>query len=331
MSNYKWTNSGFSAPSYLYLPGASVVRALPMIIGVTTGNSSQAADYLVTVVTSDYNTWLQPGVPVSSQISANADRYYVFAITDITKDVLVSVGITSGAVTLYFSDSENRHPSASNSDFASDPQFQQTGIFRVTPAMITNSTCRNNLAAGFACGLFINVHSSSPMTTSFIITVLQSGSPTEYTRLIEDITMVGSVNTSQWAYYEAAVNEPTWEDLFVTLVPYTGDADLYVNIGINRPFPNASAHDYMSVHFTGPDTVHIKATDALYCSSCTLFIGVYGFQSSIYSIAFRSRWVGGAAAVEAVCGRDGACVCACVCGSCVCVCRCVLDHVWFVA
>jgi hypothetical protein len=105
------------------------------------------------------------------------------------------------------------------------------------------------------------------------------------------VTVTGSVSAGNTTYYIATVNEPLLDDLYVTVVTYLGDADLYVNIGSNRSFPNTSVSDFRAIHAQGPDTVIIPASNSKYCSSCTLYIAVVGFVSSQFSITFSSAYV----------------------------------------
>ncbi len=104
------------------------------------------------------------------------------------------------------------------------------------------------------------------------------------------VTTTGTVNAGNTVYYVATVNETLLQDdLYVTVLSFSGDADLYVNIGVNRSFPNVSSHDYSAIHAQGPDTVKIPAlNNPLYCVSCILYIAVVGFQDSSFSITFSS-------------------------------------------
>jgi hypothetical protein len=231
---------------------------------------------------------------VAVQVSGGGSRFYIFNILDSTKDTLVSVGLTQGSVQLYFADikslSSATQPSPQNGyDFAADASFQSTGQFRVTAAMLSFN-CQARIAGGAACPLYIGVYNQATTISSFVLTVVQS-SATEYTQLTEGISVVNTVNASESRYYLATVNEPTNDDLYVTLLSFNGDADLYVNIGQNPPFPTPTSYNYSALHVTGPDVVHISSADALYCASCTLAITVVGFRSALYSLTYTSAYV----------------------------------------
>ncbi len=229
----------------------------------------------------------------------NGNRYYVFSILNATKDVVISVSTTAGAVSLYFADNATAtsatQPSPSHGyDFISDAAFAQTGTFTITPSMLSPSCLAQIAANRFSgCSLYIGVHGRAPNggLSSYALVAVALSSPTSFTRLTEYVPVTGNINSSQSLYFKATVNEPALDDLYVTLVPFSGDADLYVNIGVNPAFPNASSYDFASLHFVGADTVVIPSGSAKYCSACTLAITVVGFSSSYFSLTFSSACV----------------------------------------
>jgi hypothetical protein len=90
-----------------------------------------------------------------------------------------------------------------------------------------------------------------------------------------------------FTYYQAQVGSDS-TDLFVQVTPFSGDPDLYVNLG-KTTFPNLTSYDRKSSHFGAvTDSVLFKAGQPPYCNNCLLNIGVWGYVNSFYAITFAN-------------------------------------------
>jgi Flp pilus assembly secretin CpaC len=95
---------------------------------------------------------------------------------------------------------------------------------------------------------------------------------------------------TSFAYYQVEVgNDNT--DMLVMVTPYTGDPDLFVNLG-KAQFPNTTSFDKSSNHFGAiTDTVVFKAGQPPYCNNCLMNIAVWGFTNTYFSIQFSFVYV----------------------------------------
>ncbi len=59
--NQQFSARGLSGTSYLFIPAMQLAYGMPLIVGVTTRNGNSAADYFLTVTSSDYTTYLSSG------------------------------------------------------------------------------------------------------------------------------------------------------------------------------------------------------------------------------------------------------------------------------
>lgn len=99
---------------------------------------------------------------------------------------------------------------------------------------------------------------------------------------------MGSVVQGQYTYYRAWLRTFS-DDVYVTLTSLTGDADLYASE--TDISPTVAKHQWASAGVSGEDVLVIQGSTLQSCTAntlrgvqCELFIGVYGFRNSTYSI-----------------------------------------------
>jgi hypothetical protein len=90
-----------------------------------------------------------------------------------------------------------------------------------------------------------------------------------------------------YTYYQAEIGADN-TDLYVIVTPYSGDPDLFVNLG-KSTFPNTTSFDKFSNHYGGlTDHVVFHANQSPYCHNCQMNIAVWGFTDCFYSIMFAN-------------------------------------------
>jgi hypothetical protein len=123
------------------------------------------------------------------------------------------------------------------------------------------------------------------INSSFSLTATASNGFASRSYLIDGQPQQGMVALGGYTYYEfdVSITESIFSSIVISLTSIDEhDADLYVSFSGE---PGVNSYDYKSNLANGiVDQITISSSMAHYCTSCKLYIAVYGFTADTYSI-----------------------------------------------
>lgn len=215
--------------------------------------------YSIAASVSSGNITLFNGIPQRTLVAQNQYRYFVIYVTDSQKDITITMTPQYGDPDMYLTVDGTR-PSRHNYQASSMHSYGSDSITLLHDGEVFCTYCFIEIAVyGYRTSVFDIVS-----TTSNSLTNLRDGVPVR-----------GQVSAYASKYYRFFVEE-SGGTLTITLTPFSGDPDLYVDMGNPHPSPedNTWYSDYM-----GGDVVTIR--DA---ASGVYYIGVTGFTNATFSI-----------------------------------------------
>jgi len=239
----------------------------------------------------------QDGVVFTSD-SKHGEHYNFYSVLlDSKSDVRVTALATIGSTWLYGSSSK-QYPKLGNTDFRGSEAGGVPGLAEMfIPYAALPAACTGSVDAGSTCTLYFSAtHSSfqsAPNTTYSIKAEVTGSSPTSPSTLAIGAESLSFVGRQQYNYYIAEVDVEDGTPIYISLVSYSGDADLFVNIGGPDVtfYPSGSnTAMYLSLDIDDNDVVSIHPGDAHYCTKCKLYISVSGFSAagSFYGITWST-------------------------------------------
>ncbi|CAG9311834.1 unnamed protein product [Blepharisma stoltei] len=110
-------------------------------------------------------------------------------------------------------------------------------------------------------------------------------------RLITDMFYAGQVGLHKFKYYSYLI-EHDHEDITITATALSGDPDIYMSLNPNYTQPSTTKYDFFKSDY-GSDSIRLYWEHDIkqHCSSqpCTLYIGIYGYLSSTYTLKVHSN------------------------------------------
>eukprot|EP01138_Halocafeteria_seosinensis_P006841 gb/GECG01006995.1/.p1 GENE.gb/GECG01006995.1/~~gb/GECG01006995.1/.p1 ORF type:complete len:1988 (+),score=202.50 gb/GECG01006995.1/:1-5964(+) len=111
-------------------------------------------------------------------------------------------------------------------------------------------------------------------------------------RLQDGVTIRDQVGSEEYNYYSIEVPESD-DELFLSVTPFYGDPDLYVSVHSDNTHPTKEKNDFRQ-QSGSQDNLYLTRKDLNQCqqsasggssgSSCMVYISIYGFRSSRYSL-----------------------------------------------
>ena len=220
------------------------------------------------------------GVPVNGFVETTQYKYFSTTVTDPDSDVSISVTpLSGGDPDVYVDFAPVRFPNRTVHTFVSMGYGADTLMLQ---ANSLSSRCDGIISADSPCTLFIAIYGYNHTRFS-ILTSLSYGwsSPT---LLVDGQPQTGLVKHGEYVYYYKDVSIKDGEIISFTLTPLDdGDADLYLTTSRAKE-PGQSSYDLRSTGWSGADTIVIRPGDEHYCTQCTLYLAVYGFKETRFSL-----------------------------------------------
>jgi len=234
------------------------------------------AQYQIVASTAIIATTLSEGVATYGQLSAGATRYYVFENSLHQAAVSFVATLITGNVQVYVSTIE-QHPSANNHQWIlTDPNLDGIYVAYADIGYVPTDNQQNG-------EYYIAVTASSDASFNVIASVydLSSTGNNDHLIVLTDGQPQSDVLIQENSVrYYSFVAQPSATNVVITVTPFYGDPDLYVNIGTVNPTKQKS--DYSSTSIGG-DSLNIPNQ----CQNdlgCEYRIAVVASSRTFYSI-----------------------------------------------
>ena len=270
-----------SDPGFLKQAGDYTIR----VKAVTTSNYTLTASSAVAV------TELQSGIPQTEDVPGDEYKYFQIRVPNDRVDLVIDVTPLTGDPDIYvgcFVRPTNKidgFPSVRNYNFSSTAWGEDT--IRIEAS--NPEACHYGKPDGAT--FFIAVYGFSDSSYS-VMAFVDDGMPSS---LVDGFPQLGMVIHRQFMYYTYFVPDSA-PNVTISVTPYYGDPDLYVSMGSSGSFdadkPTLDKYAYRAQNVDGRESVTLfpggnhchDPNDNCYCSNCYVYIGVYGYDSSSYSI-----------------------------------------------
>jgi hypothetical protein len=209
---------------------------------------------------------LYDGQAQSGSLHHTHFRYYTFTLTGSHSELTFALTKVYGDPDLY----------VKSFPVGEDPVFPTTTDYDFSSTSSQNDVVAiQHPASGRVYMVGVYAYSTCAYsltgTSSSGIVELQAGAPQQ-----------GSLQAHQFDYYRIFVY--SWrKDLTISVTPFSGDPDLYISVGSTTHQPNRTTYDWAATSYRG-DSITIPHTDARMCFWCNLYIGVYSFTASAYTL-----------------------------------------------
>jgi hypothetical protein len=248
ITNYRWSSRLNATDSIRILSPRPVFYNVAVYANTPT-------QYTIIASTSSTITQLQDGVLVHGSGLSGETVYYRLWVNDPSADVTLTVTSFSGDPDLYVSTTVSQ-PNSTEYDWKAT-SYQSDSI---TVPHTDEKFCSN-------CWFFIGVYCFSSTTFTIQASFAQS------VALQDGVPQSGVVDKEAFRYYRFRVLNGH-SDLTISVVPTSGNPDLYVQLGSLPEIDNYTWY----VHQSGGENIVISRTDPNFCAlpECTYFIGVHG-------------------------------------------------------
>lgn len=290
LSNNTWFSNGLSSEVITIDPtndprAAACGMPARYFIGVTGFLRPAAYQLLVT----SSCTLLQDGLPQQGQVGPYGMACFLYRATSSPGDITFQFTTLQGSVQLYVNNvlDENGNiiiPSANCttgtcvvSNYLWTSLSSQDRSSAVVPASNT-SACTN-------CYYAVGVLSNANATAGFSLRATAGGN---VVTLSDGVPVSNIVPRGSFQYYRVVVTQPD-VDIEIIATPNYGDPDLYVSWTPSNTRPNRTSYDAASTSQYN-DTLYVQSVNFASClqqqsgSGCDLYIGVYGFSNSSYTL-----------------------------------------------
>ena len=257
------------APYTVAVYGTGNSRTIPSMFTLT-GSITTASNGSVTT--------LQDGVPHQDTVAKDAYQYYRVIIPKKETDVMITVTPEYGDPDIYVSlSSDNPRPTRGHSDKTSSSFFNDTVYVQWSEIGQCNP--------GVDCAVFIGVNGFSEASYSIVATLVSDiFNPT---LLRDGVAQRGSVVQKGYAYFRALIDVSDGDSYAVSVVPVSGDPDLYVSLNASMQ-PSTTQYDFRSQHFGVTDEVVVSPESPKYKTRGVMLIAVYGSTTSEFTITYST-------------------------------------------
>jgi len=230
--------------------------------------------YSLTVSTSETSIELRQGVSIVETLQSGKYRYFYFHNTQLNGEAIFAVTALSGDPDVFGSRTDE-HPNEHSMDESSTRWGGDVLYVK-------------NLDVG---NYYLSVKAAGSQTSTFSITAYQVTTPaneTNFVRLLDGLSQTGAVQQGKWVYYQFRLT-PDMIHVQVELTRIAGDPDLYVNVG--GQLPTMGTADCISRSTLAKDECEMQISDvnSMDDDDKVVTIGVYGYQTSIFSLTANSN------------------------------------------
>jgi hypothetical protein len=260
-----------------------------VLVVATYFTSDDSASYSIMYNIGNGTISLQEAVPYMDEVGHNEYKYYLFPIYLNHEDVTITVTAMTGDPDLYVSvNPENPKPTQLSFDFSASAFGSET--LSMTWEQKLAEACPSlpdeyQFGDLTYCMLYIGVYGSNSPSTYSILVNSRRQLPTH---LLLGTPQTGQLNRTLYDYYYAYTN--TDEILEISLMPNSGDSDLFINILDKRQAgpnitswkrPNRENAMYWSMSTVVAEHLTIEKEslkEACPTGDCIALVGVYCFS-----------------------------------------------------
>ena len=239
---------------------------------------------------------LGDGVPFHGRSSKDQYQYYHFMNVHPLTDLVVSVTPVNGDPDVYISEAPNTHPSRTNFTWVSASLGAD-----VMTIQSESLSCRPVESSSAPCDVYIGVYGWQ--NTTYIITVSSDSGFASPATLIDGQPQNDAVDHGKYKYYQFTVTGRVsgsalsiTDAITFTLTPTEGDVDLYVYFsrhstdGHPNDEPGKENYDYKSSQWASlTEEITISSDMDMFCINCVVYVAVFGYSQSRYSITATSK------------------------------------------
>ena len=232
---------------------------------------------------------LDDAIPVRGRVDPNSYEFYSIKVSDPNSDVQVIVTPFDGGDPDLYISANSSHPTKEDYDWAG----RGFGADVVTiQAAELNKHCKPQEMDNGFCSYYISVFGWT--NTSYSLMATLSDGWQNPSTLISTSPQNGQVDDGVYQYYIYRTPEHLDVPIHITLSPLDeADVDLYVTVytkeqqqaGDSPREPGKDQYDYKSSGWAGIDEIWIIPNDDdNFCSTCDVFIAVYGYHGGDFTI-----------------------------------------------
>lgn len=234
--------------------------------------------FTLRVVLDDTVTTLVEGVTLQDSLVASSYRYYRFYDANPNEPVQFDVNPSIGDADIMIScklratGDDSGYPSKWIGHYNVSSARSLEDAVSISPD--SPNSCSYRVASGGAGVFYLAVYGYS--ATTYTITAMHAGG---IHRLYPGISATNTVFKELQHFYRLYSSFES-QDLTIRLLPQYGDCDLYVKID---KIPTLNDYDFHSNN-VGRAVDSISITESDICTNCWLYIMVYGYATSKYTL-----------------------------------------------
>jgi hypothetical protein len=227
---------------------------------------------------------LSSGVSQRGHVDARFSQYYMYTMTDMTYDVVISATTFYGDPDLYVSTWPNAFPSGSNYTWMTAYWGDDTITIQASSLA---GHCGASIAHNGNCELYIGV--TAYTNTSYSVLAYMDEGFSRPTALIDGQAQSGTVQKGDYVYFSFPISLATnalATGLTFTMTPTSeGDADMFLVLRPDGGEPGRDNADYSTSKGPGQvDEIRVTPNMPYYCLHCVAQIAVFGFSTGSFSI-----------------------------------------------
>lgn len=278
-----WSSSSYTTLTYDHdkiqtaCQGRASCYLLVGVFGMYSSIYGSSSTFSITYQLKDSTMTLLNGVSVRSVANTGRYEYYKYTLTTLNVDLVISLTQLSGDSDLFVS--VGYKPSRYNNTWISTRYLDD--VIVIQSQDIDNSCHWSSIHQ--SCDFYIAAYGY--INGSYSLVVTADNGFASRTHLIDGQPQQGHAALGQYVYYEFTVNSMNSiaSTIELTLTSNSGqDADLYVSFSGE---PGISSYDYRSNNiYALVDSITITPSMQHYCDGCKIYLAVYGYTSSSYTL-----------------------------------------------
>ena len=228
---------------------------------------------------------------LTNTINSNSFQWYYIRPGSEYEDIVITTTALSGEVSIYVcKDIEERAYYNEETNQIENYLIKSTNNVNnnnVNTLLFSHNSIEYNCYYRISCYYLIGIYSNyiSDVNTNYQLFYTLKDS---IININTGIPMSGIVHSKTYQYYSYIMTSNT-ADLIIILTSLTGDCDLFLST--TNKHPVISNFTWISMRY-GNDILTIPHTELLtHCHNntiCNIFIGVYGYQNSSYSLIINT-------------------------------------------
>lgn len=227
---------------------------------------------------------LSSGVSQRGHVDARFSQFYMYTVTDLSFDVVISATTFYGDPDMYISAWPNTYPSGHNYTWMTAYWGDDTITIQSEEL---KARCGASIKHNRNCELYIALTSFT--NTSYSVVAYMDEGFVHPTVLLDGQAQSGVVKKGDYSYYSfdiAMADNSLATGITFTMTPTSeGDADMYLLLRPDGGEPGRNNADYSTSKGPGQiDEIRVTPNMHYYCLQCTAYIAVFGFSDVSYSI-----------------------------------------------